>query len=135
MQKVSELTKLAVQPSAKTLGNYVVKRDWKVEVDGRDYTVPAGFEFDGDSVPRIPFVYWLTKGRSGLKAPCLHDWLYFKQPVTRRQADKIYLIMMRHYGVRWIWRSLHYTGVRIGGWIGWRRNARRKAERSTSKAQ
>jgi len=128
MPRVSELTSLAVQPSAKTLGHYRVKRAWIVEIDGRAFTVPANFEFDGDSVPRLPFVYLLTKGRSGLKAPCLHDWLYFKQPVTRRQADKIYLIMMRHYGVRWVWRSLHYIGVRIGGWIGWRRHARRKAQ-------
>lgn len=132
MSRVKELTKLAVQPSAKVLGHYRVKRAWIVEFDGRAFTVPANFEFDGDSVPRWPLVYWIAKGRSGLKAPCLHDWLYIKQPVSRRQADQAYLAMMKHTGVKLRWRIIHYLGVRIGGWVGWRRNARRKAERPKS---
>lgn len=135
MSRVNELTKLSVQPSAKTLGHYRVKRDWIVEFDGRAFTVPANFEFDGDSVPRWPLVYWIAKGRSGLKAPCLHDWLYIKQPVSRRQADQAYLAMMKHTGVKLRWRIIHYLGVRIGGWVGWRRNAKRKAERPASKTQ
>lgn len=135
MSKVKELTKLSVQPSAETLGYYRVKRDWKVEVSGRSYLVPAGFNFDGDSVPRWPIIYWIAKGRSGLKAPCIHDWLYITQPVSRRQADQAYLFMMQHSGVEKRWQIIHYLGVRIGGWVGWRQNAKRKENRRKNEAQ
>ena len=65
---IKEITKLAVRASDR-LGYYVVKRDWYVKVDGCEFKVPAGFEFDGDSVPRLPIIYWLTKTASGLKRP------------------------------------------------------------------
>ena len=126
---IKEITKLAVRASDR-LGYYVVKRDWYVKVDGREFKVPAGFEFDGDSVPRLPIIYWLTKNRVGLKAPALHDWLYHSQVVSRKEADRLYLRLMDETGVKLVWKWAHYFGVRIGGWWAWWNHRRRRAEAS-----
>lgn len=42
---------------------------------GYECIVPAGFICDLDSVPRIPFIYSLFKGRTAA-APLAHDWEY-----------------------------------------------------------
>ena len=105
----------------------IVSEPWEVKVHRmqRTFTVPAGFEFDLDSVPRLPILYLLFKGRSGLRAPCLHDYLYRVDPPmsTRLEADLAYWDAMRSFGVPLIWAVFHFLGVRIGGRKAW--NARR----------
>ena len=93
---------------------------------GGTHVVPAGFEFDWDSVPRIPGVHALLKGRAE-KAACVHDHLYRDQvgprgAITRAVADKVMLDAMKAEGVSWRHRWLIYAGVRAGGWPAWRRH-------------
>lgn len=111
-----------------------VRRAFEVNstrLGGRDVVWP-GFEFDWDSVPRLPGLHALLKGRAE-KAACYHDWLYryqerrysrVPQPVTRREADLAFRDAMRAEGVARRHRWLIYAGVRLGGWIGWRRHRR-----------
>ncbi|WP_231363042.1 DUF1353 domain-containing protein [Thioalkalivibrio sp. ALR17-21] len=94
----------------------------------RTIRIPAGFEFDWDSVPRIPFLHAWLKGRAEQSA-ALHDWLYHAQavdnlPITRRTADRIFLDAMVAEGVSRRHRWAIYAGVRIGGWAAWRRGPR-----------
>ncbi len=86
-------------------------------------TVPPGFEFDWDSVPRIPGIHALLKGRAE-KAACLHDWLYYAQPVSRRKADRIFLDAMVAEGVARLHRWTIFAGVRLGGMLSWRKHRR-----------
>ena len=111
-------------------------KDWRVGVArlAALVVVPQGFVYDGDSVPRIPYVYWRFKGRMK-KAAALHDWLYFNgkagaETVTRKQADLVMLDCMEAEGVPLYYRRLLYAGVRLGGWRAWRRY--RRAERAAS---
>lgn len=106
--------------------------DWTFYTDrlGTTITVPAGFEFDWDSVPRWPVVYLLFKGRAREEA-CAHDYLYRTGragccEIERKDADQVMLDAMVHYGRPWYFRRPIYRGVRLGGWRGWRRY--RKAE-------
>ena len=105
----------------------IVAEPWAVKIHRLQMvlTIPAGFEFDLDSVPRLPLVYLLFKGRSGLRAPCLHDFLYREQPpaTTRLEADLAYWDAMRSFGVPLVWAVFHFLGVRVGGRRAW--NARR----------
>lgn len=99
---------------------------------GASHTVPAGFPFDWDSVPRIPGVHALTKGRAE-KSACLHDHLYRVQafdgvPISRRQADLLMFDAMKAEGTARRHRWLIYAGVRLGGWIGWRKHRRNAKE-------
>ena len=109
-----------------------VKQSFEIESErlgGIDVVWP-GFEFDWDSVPRIPGLHALLKGRAE-KAACYHDWLYryqerkysrVPQLVTRRQADLAFLDAMKAEGVARRHRWPIYAGVRLGGWVSWRRH-------------
>lgn len=101
----------------------IVAEPWHVRISRlqRMLVVPKGFEFDLDSVPRLPLIYLLFKGRSGLRAPCLHDYLYQHNPfnIKRSEADLVYWDAMRSFGVPMIWSQFHFLGVRLGGWRGW----------------
>jgi hypothetical protein len=85
--------------------------------------VEPGFEFDWDSVPRIPGLHVMVKGRAE-KSACIHDWLYRRQITSRKMADVVFMDAMKHEGVKRRHRWPIYWGVRIGGWRGWNRYAR-----------
>ena len=93
---------------------------------GGTHVVPAGFEFDWDSVPRLPFVHAWLKGRAE-KSACLHDHLYRygagpRGKISRRTADLAMLDAMKAEGVSRRHRWLIYAGIRAGGWPAWRRH-------------
>jgi hypothetical protein len=99
-------------------------------------TVRTGFTFDYASIPRI-FWPWLPpagnrRNQYGI-ASLWHDWLYVHQtiagqPCRRKDADAVFLEIMRAVGVSPILAQTLYIGVRIGGWVGWRRNRKRKEQ-------
>lgn len=77
----------------------------------RRFAVPAGFVTDLDSVPRLPVIWLLLKGRSRAAA-VLHDWLYSEGLVSRREADAIFFAAMKATapaapvwmtGLPWLW--------------------------------
>jgi hypothetical protein len=93
-------------------------------------TVKDGFIFDWDSVPRMPVVYLLFKGRMKEEA-CAHDWLYREgqacgQVIKRKVADLVMRDAMVAKSRKWLWRAGAYRGVRTGGWRGWNRYRRGK---------
>mgnify|MGYP001588205712 CR=1 FL=1 len=107
-------------------GRWLVLAPFKVRsaVLEADLSVPQGFETDLASVPRLPFVYW-TVGARARKGATVHDYLYQFQPVSRQQADAVfYELAALEEGT--IVAGLMWSGVRIGGWITWRRHATRR---------
>lgn len=84
------------------------------EVARRVITVPAGFETDLASVPRLPVVYWLCGGRAN-KPAVVHDFLYTKGALLRDVADAVFLEAMGVVGVPIVYRRLMWAGVRLGG--------------------
>lgn len=92
--------------------------------DGRTITVPRGFETDFASVPRL---FWRLLPSSGEynEAAVVHDFLYrcMTYTYTRKEADKVFLELMKRSGVSVIKRRLMYAGVRMGGWTAWRKHA------------
>ena len=85
--------------------------------------VPAGFETDFASVPRV---LWSLFPPIGLyaKAAVVHDYLYVTHAVDRRTADDILLEACEALGVPMLTRKLLYLAVRIFGAAGWRRKGR-----------
>ncbi len=105
-------------------------------------TIPAGFEFDGASAPRI---IWTLTGiiPDGLirAAALVHDFIYRhggRLPAgvhqvlvngewvdargrwTRGQADKMFARLMREAGYSKTRRRAAYLGVRLFGWASWK---------------
>ena len=107
---------------AQVVEGYTVKsRNWSIRV-------PAGFITDWASVPRV---FWRLFPPWGPWSPAalVHDWLYFEQPVSRKEADLVFLDIMRRIGVPFLTRRMMYWGVRVGGWHAWRTHARRRASK------
>ena len=90
-------------------------------------SVPAGFKTDYASIPRF---FWRVLPPVGKydRAAVVHDWLYAKNGVTRKQADDILYEAMGVLGVPGWQRNVIYAGVRVGGWKPW--NEYREKEKS-----
>lgn len=84
--------------------------------------VEAGFQTDYASTPRLLWQVLPPTGRY-TKAAVIHDWLYTHQGVTRAEADAVFYEAMEHLGVHWLTRRVMWAGVRLGGWVPWRRRA------------
>lgn len=81
--------------------------DWRILI------VPAGFETDLASVPRLPGAYLLFAGRARRSA-ILHDWLY-DQRHPRAWADAVFRAAMAAENVAPLTRWAMWAGVRLGG--------------------
>jgi hypothetical protein len=91
---------------------------YQSDVAGQMFTVPAGFQTDLASVPRLPLVFLLA-GDSARKASVVHDFLYSTHAVTRTVADAVLKEASLLTGVP-KWRAwLMWAGVRLGGASHW----------------
>ncbi|MEM7727407.1 MAG: DUF1353 domain-containing protein [Cyanobacteria bacterium P01_A01_bin.45] len=96
------------------------------------------FSFDLSSIPRL---LWIIVGihELSLEAPLIHDFMYMSRggerkcfnnkailgrikgtSYSRKEADDLFLKMMKTAGVSQFRRRLGYIGVRIFGAIFWR---------------
>lgn len=84
--------------------------------------VPAGFESDGASVPRLLWgVVFPRDDRQALCAAIVHDFIYRTHPAhwTRSEADDAFYFLLEQGGVSWIRRTRAYLGVRLFGGPSW----------------
>ena len=91
--------------------------------------VPAGFKWDGGSVPRFLWPL-LDPWGSASKAFLLHDYLYQTQQRSRLVSDAIFMEAMEVLGVGFVKRKLLYRGVRLGGWVAWGQHKKELAAKS-----
>lgn len=93
---------------------------------GSAVSAPKGFVTDFASVPRI---FWAALPRDGLYTypAILHDYLYWEQPVSRKEADAVLDYAMDDFKVPAATRRTVYAAVRAGGGSAWDDNAKRKA--------
>ena len=95
---------------------------------GKRFRVPAGFESDGASVPRL---FWTTVcpplDPRAVRAAVAHDWIYRNRPPgwTRAEADLLFLCFLIEDGLSPFRARLAYCGVRLGGWVAWNENRKR----------
>jgi Protein of unknown function (DUF1353) len=112
-------------------GRWRLERDYEYRDGDTAITVPAGFEFDLSSVPRI---FWslIAPFELSIAAPLVHDFLYRHggrppegsvippRTYTRAEADRIFRAIMRWEGVPAWRRGLAYAAVRVFGRSAWR---------------
>jgi len=91
------------------------------EGKGMKITVPAGFETDYASVPRV-FRSLLSCKKRAAKPAVVHDYLYKTGIVSRKTADRVFLQAMEVNKVNFFKRHLYYQAVNWFGWFAWRRH-------------
>lgn len=130
----SFLTTLCVQPLVDEDGHDLCNRDgrqlWQVidhpfayrsDVAGTTIVIPVGFVTDFASIPRA--LSWIF-GDVAHRASLPHDFEYSKKgSLTQEIADKVLLEACLLSGIP-AWKAkLIYAGVRVGGWLAFRREA------------
>ncbi len=82
---------------------------------GATVVVPAGFQTDFASVPRLPLAYMVVGGK-GRRAAVVHDWCYSNPGrYSRKVADDLFAEALRTSGYSRLVTGLMWSGVRIGG--------------------
>lgn len=88
---------------------------------GGKILVPKGFTTDLASTPRIAWTFFPPSGRYKTAA-IVHDWLYYSGLVSQKQSDDIFLYIMRSFKVNPLTRFCMWLGVRLGGWLAFRKH-------------
>lgn len=110
-------------------------------LDGWLITVPAGFETDFASIPRA--LTWLIPARGPYNRPAIiHDFLYRFAPhdpttnhyCTQARADQILREACENCDDRFSQRWAIFVGLKLGGWLTWRKY-RRAAEQAAAVAK
>ena len=91
------------------------------DMNGDACLVPPLFLSDGLSIPRL-FRSIFSKSPSYIYAGIAHDYTYRILPhsMTRKQADKLFLKIMKGYKVGFWTRRAIYRAVRIGAKKNWK---------------
>ena len=125
---MSRFTKILVVSPLADGKTWYLREELGYDVDeegsGDKVNVPVGFLTDFASVPRA--FWWLLPrwGRYG-NAAVIHDFLYWEQGRTRKEADRIFLEGMEVLGVSGLIRYTLFAAVRLFGWLGWWARGRR----------
>jgi len=88
-----------------------VLEDYVVEYAGMKIVVPAGFETDLATVPRIFFSIFPPDGKYK-EAAVVHDFLLSTKVLSRRKCDKIFFGLIRESNVGIIKAWTIYLAVR-----------------------
>ncbi len=117
--------------------NWELTKDWKYNIDGTEYVIPAGFQFDGASIPKFLRTFFSPVGVL-LIGGLVHDYAYKYKTLlevdkkktagelTQKRADEIFrdinIIVNGFYSMNY----LAYWSLRIGGFVAW--NGHRKRD-------
>jgi hypothetical protein len=85
--------------------------------------VPKGFVTDFASIPQALWSVGLSPYGQYSRAAVVHDYLYWSQGCSRRQADRLLVIAMKESNVSGFDEFLVYQGVHKGGGGPWKANA------------
>jgi hypothetical protein len=108
---------------------WVTRREFGYDIgeedSGNSVEVPVGFMTDFASIPRPLWAILPRWGKYG-NAAVIHDYCYWEQARTRREADDIFLEAMVVLGVSACKRRLMYWSVRLFGQFAWAGNTRKR---------
>jgi hypothetical protein len=85
--------------------------------------IPAGFLFDGNSVPRL--TWSISPPSDYLASACVHDYLY-RYFNDRKLADVVYRELLGAQGMGKAQRNLRYLMLRLFGGHAFRKHAHNK---------
>lgn len=95
-------------------------------LSGKLIDIPKGFITDLASIPKMFRNIFNTYGKNYTRAAVIHDYLYaqgYKMGINRKQADEIFLEIMKERGVSIFKRQAMYRAVRLFGASHYRKGA------------
>ena len=119
--------------------NWVITEDWKYNINGSEYVIPAGFQFDGASIPKFLRTFFSPVGVL-LIGGLVHDYMYKYtacKPSTKKgsllivdqkKADQIFRDINIEVNGFYFMNYLAYWSLRIGGFVAWNGHRKRNAK-------
>jgi len=119
--------------------NWVLTDDWKYNIDGTEYVIPAGFQFDGASIPKFLRSFFSPVGVL-LMGGLVHDYAYKYKTLlkenkkdtmgelTQKRADEIFRDINVLVNGFYVMNKLAYWSLRIGGFVAWNGHRKRNAK-------
>jgi len=119
--------------------NWVLNKDWEYEINGVRYVIPAGFQFDGASIPKFLRTFFSPVGVL-LMGGLVHDYMY-KYTICKPKDNKVAMLVVDQKKADQIFRDINivvngfyamnylaYWSLRIGGFVAWNGHRKRNAK-------
>ena len=119
--------------------NWVLTDDWKYNIDGEEYVIPSGFQFDGASIPKFLRSFFSPVGVLMIGG-LVHDYAYKYKTLlkknkkdtmgdlTQKRADEIFRDINIIVNGFYTMNRLAYWSLRIGGFVAWNGHRNRNAK-------
>jgi len=119
--------------------NWEITKDWHYNIDGKDYVIPAGFSFDGASIPKFMRTFFSPVGVL-LVGGLVHDYAYKYKTLllmnkkdtmgelTQKRADEIFRDININVNGFYTMNYLAYWSLRLGGFVAWNGHRKRNAK-------
>ena len=119
--------------------NWKVTKDFHYAIDGTDYVIPAGFQFDGASIPKFLRTFFSPVGVL-LIGGLIHDYAYKYKTLleknkkktmgelTQKRADEIFRDININVNGFYSMNYLAYWSLRLGGFVAWNGHRKRNSK-------
>ena len=119
--------------------HWEIAKDFNYQINGKQYVIPAGFKFDGASVPKFLATFLSPVGVL-LIGGLVHDYAYkyaALKPasktdalllVDQKKADQIFRDINIEINGFYFLNYLAYWALRIGGFVAWNGHRKRNEE-------
>ena len=119
--------------------NWELTKDWKYNIDGTEYVIPAGFQFDGASIPKFLRTFFSPVGVL-LVGGLVHDYAYKYKTLlktnkkdtmgelSQKRADEIFRDINIIVNGFYTMNRLAYWSLRIGGFVAWNGHRKRNSK-------
>ena len=119
--------------------NWVLTDDWKYNIDGTEYVILAGFQFDGASIPKFLRTFFSPVGVL-LIGGLVHDYAYKYKTllevnkkktmgeITQARADEMFRDINDIVNGFYTMNYLAYWSLRAGGFVAWNGHRKRNAK-------
>lgn len=122
-----------------TTRNWKVIEDWHYVVNGVEYVIPAGFQFDGASIPKFLRSFFSPVGIM-LIGGLVHDYGYKyetllmagkKETIGKKDQkwmDQTFRDININVNGFYVFNQLSYYALRLAGFIAWNGHRKRNAQ-------
>ena len=119
--------------------NWELTNDFTYVLNGNKYVIPAGFKFDGASIPKFLRTFFSPVGVL-LLGGLVHDYAYKYETLLRenkrdtlgkisqKRADEIFRDININVNGFYLMNYLAYWSLRLGGFVAWNGHRKRNVK-------
>ena len=119
--------------------HWEIVKDFDFTLEGKKYIIPAGFKFDGASIPKFLHMFLSPVGVL-LIGGLVHDYAYKYETllrsnkkdtmgvITQKRADQIFRDINIEINGFYLMNYLAYWSLRLGGFMAWNKHRKVNAK-------